>query len=110
MKAKPYADLRRRTIPGERLRVNDREAARIAFEQLTLRELRRACGLSQEELAERLEKSQAQISKFERSGDMMLGSLRTLVEALGCELRVQVRRRDGEWLELRTLASDPQAS
>jgi hypothetical protein len=41
---------------------------------------------------------------------MMLGSLRTLVEALGCELRVQVRRRDGEWLELRTLASDPQAS
>ena len=110
MKAKPYAEVRHRSIPGERVRVNDREAARIALEQLTLRELRKACGLSQEELAERLEKSQAQISKFERSGDMMLGSLRTLVEALGCELRVQVRRRDGEWLELRTLADDPQAS
>jgi hypothetical protein len=42
---------------------------------------------------------------------MMLGSLRALVEALGCELRIQVRRGDAaEWLELRTLAGDPQAS
>jgi ribosome-binding protein aMBF1 (putative translation factor) len=110
MKAKPHADLRRRSIPGGRVRVNDREAARIALEQLTLRELRKACGLSQEEVAERLEKSQAQISRFERSGDMMLGSLRALVEALGCELRLQVRRRDdGEWVELCTTSEDSTA-
>ena len=109
MKAKPYKQLRDRTISRERQEANDREAARIVFEQLTLRQLRKACGLSQDELAERLEKSQAQISKFERSGDMMLGSLRALVEALGCELRLQVRRRDGsEWLELCTSAEEEQ--
>ena len=80
------------------------------LEQLTLRELRKACGLSQDEVAKRLEKSQAQVSKFERGGDMMLGSLRALVEALDCELRLQVRRRDdGEWVELRTAPEESQA-
>ena len=103
MKAKPYQQLRDRTIPRKRQEANDREAARILFEQLTLRQLRKTCGLSQDELAERLERSQAQISKFERSGDMMLGSLRALIEALGCELRLQVRRRDDDqWIELCT--------
>ena len=111
MKAKPYKQLRDRTISRERQQTNDREAARIVLEQLTLRELRKACGLSQEELAERLEKSQAQVSKFERSDDMMLGSLRALIEALGCELRLQVRRRDdGEWVELCTASDENQAS
>jgi len=104
MKAKPYKQLRSRTISRERQRANDREAARIVFDQLTLRELRKACGLSQEELAERLEISQAQISKFERSDDMMLGSLQALAEAMGCEMRIQVRRRgDSEWIDLRTV-------
>jgi hypothetical protein len=38
---------------------------------------------------------------------MMLGSLRSLVEALGCELRVQVRRRDeDEWMDLSTSPED----
>jgi hypothetical protein len=51
MKAKPYKHLRDRAISRERQLANDREAARIVLEQLTLRDLGRACGLSQEELA-----------------------------------------------------------
>ena len=107
MKARPYRELRDRTMSRERQQVNDRETARILLEQLTVHELLDVCGLSEDEVAGRLEESRATVSKLERGGDMMLGSLRALVEALGCELRLQVRRRDdGEWIDLYTASEE----
>ena len=92
MTAKAYEQLRHRTISRERQQANDRVTARILLEQMILPAVRKISGLSQEEIAAQLERALSQPSKFERSGDIMLGSLRALVESLGCELRLQVRR------------------
>ena len=76
-------------------------------QELTLRELRKKCGLTQEEVADRLERSQALVSKFERAGDMNLSSLRALLEAMGCEYRLLVRvHDDDEWADLRAVFDD----
>ena len=53
-----------------------------------LRELRKLVGVTQEQLAERLEMSQGQVSLSERREDHLLSTLRRYVEALGGELEV----------------------
>lgn len=56
-----------------------------------LRELRKAAGLTQAQLAERIGVSQRQVSKIEH-GDLnnsRLGTLRSYIDALGGELEVE---------------------
>jgi len=63
-----------------------RNAARkdeLAAEFATLEELRQAVGLSQEELAHRLDVQQPAISKLANRRDMRISTLRSLVEAMG---------------------------
>lgn len=57
--------------------------------EMSLAELRRHRDVSQVELARRLAVQQASISKVERRGDLLLGTLRSLVEALGGSLEVR---------------------
>lgn len=52
----------------------------------TLPELREACSLSQVELANRLSINQGACSRMERRNDMLVGTLRNVVEAMGGEL------------------------
>ncbi|MFZ5476884.1 MAG: helix-turn-helix domain-containing protein [Myxococcota bacterium] len=67
----------------------------------TVAELRRARGVSQQALADAVGMSQSDLSKAERRGNPRLGTLRTLVEALGLELRlVAVDRNGGDAHEL----------
>jgi transcriptional regulator with XRE-family HTH domain len=63
--------------------------------ELPLQELRRARELSQEQLAEALGVNQATISKLERRADMYISTLRRFVEALGGELEITARFREG---------------
>jgi len=53
-----------------------------------LRALREAAGLTQEEIAERTQMDQSQISRLERRGDTRLSILKRYVEALGGELNI----------------------
>jgi transcriptional regulator with XRE-family HTH domain len=53
-----------------------------------LRELRNRKGVTQSELAERLGKSQGNVSELERRDDVHVSSLREYVEALGGELEI----------------------
>lgn len=55
-----------------------------------LGELRRALGVDQTELAERLGMTQGGLSRLERSADPKLSTLRKLTEALGGTLRIEV--------------------
>lgn len=55
----------------------------------TLRELRRALGLTQIELGERLGKPQEEISRIERRADLRLSTLRAYVHALGGHLQLR---------------------
>jgi len=55
-----------------------------------LGELRRALGVDQIELAERLGMTQGGLSRLERSADPKLSTLRKLTAALGGTLRIEV--------------------
>lgn len=52
--------------------------------------VRRVAGLTQVELAANLGVGQAQVSKFERQGDMLISTLASYLEALGAETEIVV--------------------
>jgi predicted transcriptional regulator len=56
-----------------------------------LKELREERGLTQKEMAERMNISQPQLSKFENSDDFYLSTLRRYVEALDADLELKVK-------------------
>jgi transcriptional regulator with XRE-family HTH domain len=71
----------------------DQEAAQAAStralrDALSLRELRTGRGITQVQIAERLGKSQGNVSELERRDDVYLSSLREYVEALGGRLEI----------------------
>ena len=101
MRAKPYRELREKYFTPDERAENDREAREIVLE-ITLQELRKGlANLTQAQMAEFLEVSQAQISKYEQSGDILVSTLRRIVEAMGGELRVQARLRERDWITLK---------
>lgn len=64
-------------------------------EPVRLKELRKACGLSQTELAGILNKKQGEVSKIERRQDVKLSTLRDYVESVGGTLQVLARLPGG---------------
>ena len=80
--------------------IAERRAAAPAFHAgAALRRLRSSRGLTQQELATRLETTQPEISKLERRRDVRVSTMRAYVVALGGELSL-VSRFGGEELEL----------
>jgi hypothetical protein len=78
-------------LPAERRKkVETRAAARIA-EEMALRDLRKAMGKTQVEVARKLRISQVSLSDTERRTDVMLSTLRKYVGALGGELDLVAR-------------------
>lgn len=69
-------------------RPKDLAAAKANELEVSLRELRKLAGVSQVELAKSLDVDQGQLSRFERSDDRRLSTLRSYVEALGGELEL----------------------
>jgi transcriptional regulator with XRE-family HTH domain len=57
---------------------------------MDLAAIRRATGLTQTELAANLGVRQAQISKFERQGDMLISTLTSYLTALGVDAKIVV--------------------
>lgn len=78
---------------ARRRRIEARAAERIA-EELALRDLRKALGKTQVEVARRLKISQVTLSDTERRGDVMLSTLRKYVGALGGKLELVARFPD----------------
>lgn len=64
--------------------------------EVRLRELRELVGMSQTELANRLNIQQASISKLEQGRDMHLSTLKSLIEAMGGQLSLVARFPDGD--------------
>ncbi len=63
---------------------------------MSLRELRKSRRVSQVVLARRLRARQPTISKFERQGEMRIGTLRRYIQALGGRLELLARFPDGD--------------
>ena len=59
-----------------------------------LRELRQLAGVTQAELANRLQIDQTAVSRLEQRDDIRLSTLRGYIEALGAELRIDATFRD----------------
>src|SRR5258708_4563832 len=87
-KTKSFNLLRRevRADPERHRRVGEHKRAILAA--LALAEAREARNVTQEELAEILGVSQANVSRIERQEDVYLSSLRKYVEALGGQLEI----------------------
>ena len=80
-------------LPAERRTRIDEKAAQILIE-LDLAEMRKLLGMTQAELAARLETTQSQVSQTEARDDHRLSTLRRYVEALGGQLEVVARFGD----------------
>jgi transcriptional regulator with XRE-family HTH domain len=91
--AKKFRELIEKMPAARRQRI--RRKAEDLLAELPLQELRRARELSQEDLAQALGVNQATISKLERRTDMYISTLRRFVEAMGGELEITVRFREG---------------
>jgi len=70
--------------------------ARVILDEMRLEQLRKARDLTQAELADLMNTTQAQISKLERRADLYVGTLRAVVEAMGGHLEITARFPDGE--------------
>lgn len=93
--AKPFKILRDKMSPEARA-TSDK-----LFEEMQreyrLTELRHALGVSQEELAQLMDKKQAAISRFERRSDMHISTLREFIAALGGRLELVASFPDGSY-------------
>lgn len=91
--ARKFSELRSKMSPEARARVDARVVA--ALQQLPLLELRKARKLSQQTLAEALDTTQGEVSKIEHRTDLYLSTLRSYIEAMGGELDIIARFKDG---------------
>jgi DNA-binding XRE family transcriptional regulator len=78
-------------LPQERQVSIAARANQIRLEEATLRHLREKLGLSQAELAQRLDVQQPAISKLERRHNLELNTLRSVVNAWGGTIKIIVR-------------------
>lgn len=78
-------------LPAAQRRAIDKRASELIAEEASLRELRKALGLTQVEVARALNKGQHEISRIEQRGDMLLSTLTSFVAAMGGELELICR-------------------
>ncbi|CAB3752821.1 helix-turn-helix domain-containing protein [Paraburkholderia humisilvae] len=92
--ARKFAELRAKMSPESQVRSNDKAHRLMA--EMALNELRRARGMSQEELAIVLHVKQPSIAKVEQRTDMYISTLREHIRGLGGELEIIARFPEGE--------------
>jgi DNA-binding XRE family transcriptional regulator len=88
-----YSEIRKR-MPIE----DQKEARRMANEilkELPLDELRVAMDFTQEQLAETMNVKQSSISKIEHQTDILVGTLRKFIEAMGGDLEIRANLPSG---------------
>ncbi len=78
----------------------ERGAGRRSYDRLRLPELRRELGVTQEQMAERLNTRQDSVSRTERRADMKLSTLRSYVEAIGGRLALFALFQDRRPVEI----------
>lgn len=78
-------------LPKKRRIAIEREAKRLIEEEYSLREIRKALSLTQDELAKELGVGQDEISRIERRADMLVSTLRRVIVGMGGELDIVAR-------------------
>ena len=80
---------------GAASRARAKAQAKDMMADMLLGEIRKAVGLTQEELAESLGIKQPTLSRLESQDDMQISTLRRLIHALGGELEIIARLPGG---------------
>jgi transcriptional regulator with XRE-family HTH domain len=99
-----YQDKRKQFSPEAQARIDER-ANEIRSELRLLRTLREMLGISQEELAKRLEVDQSYISRLERRDNITLSSLANTIRALGGTVELTITIPEYEPLHVSGLES-----
>jgi len=90
---------------AQRKKVEDR-AAEIIAEEMSLRDLRKARKLTQARVAKTLGITQDSVSRLERRSDLLLSTLRKMVQAMGGEVRIVAEFPDRAPIVLTDLSED----
>src|SRR5574337_785766 len=85
--ARNFKELQAKMSPEARARSQAKADKMIA--EMALDELREALKLTQESLAENLHINQAAVSKVEKRTDMLISTLRKMIEAMGGQLEIR---------------------
>jgi len=91
--ARKFAELEAK-MSAESIARSDAQYRKMVAE-MALHELRRARGISQERLAERLKIKQPNVAKLEKRTDIYISTLRAVIEAMGGTLDIVARFPDG---------------
>ena len=83
----PFDQFMERFTAEERAEI-DAHAERLIAEELSLRDLREALGKTQAQLARKLNKPQASVSRMEKQSDMLISTLNQIVHAMGGRVRI----------------------
>lgn len=83
---KNFNTLRSQMSPKHRERAEDLASQMMA--EMLLAEIRKQCGLTQDEMAKALGIKQPTLSKIESQSDMQISTLQRLIEALGGQLEL----------------------
>jgi Helix-turn-helix len=75
-------------LPADRRRRVEAGAESLIAEEMSLRELRKAMGKTQEQLARKTGKSQVALSRLEKQTDMLISTLDEVVRGLGGRVRI----------------------
>lgn len=103
--ANKWNSLKRKMSPEVQARVDARVKATL--QTMPLAEIRKAIGMTQADLAGKLDVAQGSVSKIENAADMYLTTLRKYVEALGGELHLTATFTDGRVWQIDRLGDNP---
>jgi transcriptional regulator with XRE-family HTH domain len=95
-----------KNLPAAQRGKVEARASQLIAEEMTLQELRRARKLSQVRVAKELGIGQEGVSKIEKRADLMISTLRKMVEAMGGSLALVAQFPDSEPVILSGIADD----
>lgn len=98
-----------RFSPERQKKINAR-AAKLIEDEVALRDLREAKGMTQEQVASSLGGRQVHVSRLEKRADMKLSTLREYVGAIGGTLELVVAFPKGQRVKLAKLGTTKAAS
>lgn len=94
-------DQKIKSLPKARRAKVQARAAELVAEEATLKDLRKAYGLTQAKMAKKLDVGQDTVSRVEKRADMLLSTLSGYVEAMGGELKLVAEFPDRPPVRLR---------
>lgn len=94
------------SLPKKRQKKIAAQSLEYIQEYSSLQELRKQLNITQNTLAEKQGVRQVNISNLEKRTDMHLSTLRKYVEALGCELEINIRLPNNSLVCVKNISQD----